>query len=104
MRKKRGEYYFSDTSEEFGSVLDDYVKALGLKNKLNERKVLELYPQVVGATFARYTTNLVLEHGRLYISLNSSMVRNELMMVRTKLMDSLNKAVGAEVVRDIVLR
>lgn len=95
---------FKDTSRKLDSVLEDYVKALGLKQKLNERQVVELYPEIVGPVFARYTTNVVMEHGRLYIHLSSSMVRNELMMVRTKLQKSLNDAVGAEIVRDIVLR
>ncbi len=40
----------------------------------------------------------------LFIHLNSSVVRNELLMLREELRKKLNEKAGAEVIREIVLR
>jgi hypothetical protein len=40
----------------------------------------------------------------LYVHLNSSVVRNELLMLREALREKLNKKAGSEVIKDIVLR
>jgi len=40
----------------------------------------------------------------LYVHLNSSVVRNELLMLREALKEQLNKKAGSEVIKDIVLR
>jgi hypothetical protein len=38
------------------------------------------------------------------VHLNSSVVRNELLMLRQELMEKLNQKAGTEVIRDIVLK
>jgi len=40
----------------------------------------------------------------LHVHLNSSVVRNELLMLREVLREKLNSKAGSEVIRDIVLR
>jgi hypothetical protein len=40
----------------------------------------------------------------LYINLDSSVIRNELMMARSKIVEAINKEMGAEVIKDLVLR
>jgi hypothetical protein len=40
----------------------------------------------------------------LYVHLNSSVVRNELLMLRETLREKLNQKAGSEVIKDIVLR
>ena len=50
---------------------------------------------------ARDTTHLYIKHKTLYVKLNSPALREELGYAKSKLIKSLNKAAGVEVIEDI---
>lgn len=88
-------------SQSLGDVLKELLKVQHLDKKLNEKKLLNSWEAVVGAPIAKYTTEKFLKNKVLHIKLSSSVLRNELMMSRQHLVDSLNNFVGAEVIVDI---
>ena len=59
---------------------------------------------VVGPVITRYTTNLFIKNQVLYVSLSSSVIRQELMMGREMLIRNLNAQVGSQVIVNIVFR
>ena len=59
---------------------------------------------VVGPVITRYTTNLFIKNQILYVSLSSSVIRQELMMGREMLIRNLNAQVGSQVIVNIVFR
>ncbi len=84
-----------------GEVVNELLKTQHLDKKLNEKKLLNAWVEVVGAAIGKYTTEKYLKNKVLYIKLSSSVLRNELLMSREQLVKSLNKYVGAEVITDI---
>jgi hypothetical protein len=58
----------------------------------------------MGAPVARVTRKVYFRDGIVYVSLYSSVIRNELMMQRNKIVENLNRHVGADIVKDVVLR
>lgn len=73
-------------------------------NKLDEVKVAESWEKVVGGIIGRNTTNIQVRNKILYVKLNSSVLRSELHMAKSKIVKSLNEEVGKDVINDIVLR
>ena len=63
-----------------------------------------LSQQVLGAAVNSYTKELYIKNQALYVQLNSSVLRQELMMNRKILVRRLNDYVGAQVIADIVFR
>ena len=59
---------------------------------------------MVGPVITRYTTNLFIKNQILYVSLSSSVIRQELMMGREMLIRNLNAQVGSQVIVNIVFR
>ena len=59
---------------------------------------------MVGPVITRYTTNLFIKNQVLYVSLSSSVIRQELMMGREMLIRNLNAQVGSQVIVNIVFR
>jgi hypothetical protein len=72
-----------------------------LAQKLAETRLMDSWEKVLGSTVLRYTANMFIKNRRLYVKLNSSVVKNELMMCREKLIKNLNKEAGAQVIDDI---
>ena len=89
-------------AEELGSVIMRYLRLQGLEAPLNEYRLIEAWPTVAGSAVAAYTDSLRIYNQKLYVKLKSPALRANLMMERGRLVRSLNEAVGASVIVDIV--
>jgi len=85
-------------------ALDDYIKEMNLGEKLNEASVLNTWEDTVGRAISSRTKKIYIRDHVLYVHLSSSVVRNELLMLREALKDKINRKAGTEVIKDIVLR
>jgi predicted nucleic acid-binding Zn ribbon protein len=77
---------------------------MNLGGKLSEIAVINSWEEIVGKAISSRTTKIFIKDHILYVHLNSSVVRNELLMLREALREKLNKNAGSEVIIDIVLR
>ena len=85
-------------------AVHDYIREMHLDGKLNEIGIINSWEETVGKAIASRTLNLYIKDKVLYVHMNSSVVRNELLMLRQTLLEKLNEKAGSEVIKDIVLR
>ena len=85
-------------------AVNDYIKEMNLGEKLSEVTVISSWEAIVGKAISSRTSKIFIKDHILYVHLNSSVVRNELLMLREALKEQLNKKAGSEVIKDIVLR
>jgi hypothetical protein len=85
-------------------AINDYIREMNLGGKLSEVAVINSWEEIVGKAISSRTTKIFIKDHILYVHLNSSVVRNELLMLREALKEQLNKKAGSEVIKDIVLR
>jgi hypothetical protein len=85
-------------------AIRDYITEMKLDGKLSEVTVINSWEEIVGKAISSRTTRIYIKDHILYVHLNSSVVRNELLMLREVLKEKLNGKAGSEVVREIVLR
>ena len=84
-------------------VLDDFFEGNPLlQEKLAETKLLNSWGKALGAGVEHYTESLYVKKRCLYVRLTSSVLKNELMMCREKLVQNLNDAAGRSVIDGIV--
>ena len=87
-----------------GEALSDYIKEMHFESKLNEVGVLNSWESVVGRSISIHTKKLYIKSGVLYVYLDSSVVRNELHMLKQPLLQKINEKAGSKVINEIVLR
>jgi predicted nucleic acid-binding Zn ribbon protein len=85
-------------------AMQDYIKEMKLGDKLREVGILDSWENTVGKAISSRTTRVYIKDGILYVHLKSSIVRNELLMIREALREKLNERAGAEVIKDIVFK
>ena len=85
-------------------AVNDYIKEMNIGGKLSEVTIINSWEEIVGKAISSRTTKIFIKDHTLYVHLNSSVVRNELLMLRQELMEKLNQKAGTEVIRDIVLK
>lgn len=86
-----------------GEALSDLVREYRLEKGLKEAEILNIWESIAGRVITARTKRTYLRDGVLHIHLTSSVVRNELMMLRDSLKNRINSRAGEEVVREIVL-
>ena len=85
-------------------AIKDYIKEMNLDVKLSEVGVINSWEEIVGKAISSRTSKIYIKDHILYVHLSSSVVRNELLMLRQALKEKLNEKAGSEVVKNIVLR
>ena len=83
-------------------VLQKLFDAYGWTEKMDGVQIVNSWETVVGGIFAKHTTNLYVKNKKLYVILDSSVLRNELYMERSSLVKKLNIEVGKEVIDEII--
>lgn len=93
-----------NNTENIGDVLRRFLREEGLETPLNEKRLLDAWNDVLGPFITSYTKELFIKNQVLYVHLTSAPLRQELMMRRQKLVDELNRHVGATVITNIMFR
>ena len=91
-------------TQPLGDVIRDYLRALDIDKKLLEVRLMETWPNVVGIAVAKRTDKLYIQNKVLFVHLNSSIVRSELLRIRESLPKALNERVGAIIINEVVIR
>ena len=73
----------------------------GLETPLQQKRLVEAWPEVAGPLVARYTLNTYIYNQTLYVRLSNPALRADLSMMRTALTKKLNDYVGEQVITDI---
>ena len=85
-------------------AVNDFIKEMNLGEKLSEVGVINSWKDIVGKAISSRTSKIYIKDHILYVHLNSSVVRNELLMLRETLKEKLNEKAGNEVIKNIILR
>ena len=96
MRKKN--------TELLSDVIRQVLKEQHLDKPLNEKRLMDAWPVVLGDNIMKYTSGLSVKNRVLYVNLTSSVLRHDLFLSREEIKNSLNRQVGGEVINDIVFR
>ena len=86
-----------------GQVINEVLGEYKIDSKLKETRIIAAWPEVLGP-LAKPTDVLYIKNKVLFVSLLSSVVHNELSMMRSTLIRRLNEKVGEEVIVDIIFR
>lgn len=86
------------------SLLHQFVKSNRLEKGLAEYRLMKSWKDLLGITVAKKTKSLRIQNRKLYVTLHSSVVRNELSLIKSSLIPKLNEAAGMDVIDDVVLR
>lgn len=87
-----------------GSAIKSYLKEAKFDQKLAEVDTVSSWESIIGKPIARATTSIFIKNEVLYIHLNSSIVRNELFMMRSDIVRAVNDHAGRVIVKSIVLK
>jgi len=85
-------------------VLDEYLHENKLDTRLKERELIRQWESVTGKMVARSTHSIYIKNRTLFVEVRSSVIKNELIMIRDGLIIALNDSVGENLIQKIVIK
>ncbi len=89
-------------TQSLSEVLKDYIREAKIERKLKEVDVVESWENLLGKTIAHYTRNIYIRKQVLFVEISSSVVKNELFMMREEIRRKINEKEGEEIVKTII--
>ena len=82
-------------------VIDRWLKAYGMDGKMKELDIIAAWPEMMGTAVAHRTKEITIRNGTLYLKLDSSVMRNELLNGKQVIILRINEKAGYAMIRDI---
>jgi hypothetical protein len=87
-----------------GEVIKESLKDLNIDQKLKEVHVINSWDKFVGKTVAKATKGIYIKDKKLFLKINSSVIRNELLIIKKGIIKRINEFNGGEIINDIIIR
>ena len=87
-----------------GDALREFIKENKLQKGMDKVNAREAWTNLMGNGVNNYTTDVELRNGVLFVSLSSSVLREELSHGKSKIIHLLNEELRIDLIRELVLR
>ncbi|HBK20610.1 MAG TPA: DUF721 domain-containing protein [Cryomorphaceae bacterium] len=95
--------YKVSNEQSMGEALSLWLDRYRLRRGTDETRVLQAWDELMGPSVVRQTTTKKVQNQILYVQLESAVVRKELLMVKSKIVSSINEHLGREAIKDVHL-
>ncbi|MBR6456109.1 MAG: DUF721 domain-containing protein [Prevotella sp.] len=92
---------FKQQPQALSEILQQFLREQGLETPLRQKRLIDAWEKVTGATVARYTGEKFIKNQTLHVKITSPALRHDLSMMRSQLVKRLNAEVGAMVIADV---
>lgn len=90
-------------AQSIGEIFDEVLRQNNLDDTFNEQKACFLWPEVVGPQINRRTTRRFVDHGVMHVYISSAPLKSELEFLKPRIIQLLNNAVGAPVIKALMI-
>ena len=92
---------FRKEVKSIGELILKNLRAQGLETPLQQKRLIAVWPEVMGEMIAGYTQDLYIRNQTLNVRLTSPALRADLSLMKPEIVKKLNAAVGSQVIADI---
>ena len=86
-----------------GDVLRQFIRNEGLETPLLQKRVVDAWEKVTGRVVAQYTAEKFIKNQVLFVKITNPALRQDLSMVRSRLLQKIVDKVGSQVVTQIAV-
>lgn len=87
-----------------GNVLKQFLESTTIGSNMSQQEAVLLWPKVAGEAIAKYTQNVSIYNGTLFVQLKSSIAADAIRTRQQELVEKMNQELGASIVKEIRTR
>jgi len=95
------EYKRNSNETPLSEVIDKLMRAYRLDGKMKELDILEAWPEMMGIAVSNRTKNITIKNKTLYLTMDSSVMRDELLHGKQIIIQRINEKAGFEMINDV---
>lgn len=84
-------------------AIKQMLKVYRIDRKFDETALIAAWPELIGSAIANRTTQLYIRDKKLYVKVESAVIKHELMLMRRQILGRMNEHVGKVIVEELVL-
>ncbi|HWB64478.1 MAG TPA: DUF721 domain-containing protein [Chitinophagales bacterium] len=86
-----------------GQAIDMMIGNLKLQGKLDESRIKDAWPLLMGGPIAKHTSSVSFKDGKMYVKVELPALKQELGYSREKIRDLFNAELGRQVIKDVFI-
>ena len=83
-------------------AIEQMLQVYKLKRKYDETNVIASWPQLVGKSVANRTKELFIHDKKMFLRIASSVIKNELMLMRSQIIEKINNEANGTLIEEII--
>jgi predicted nucleic acid-binding Zn ribbon protein len=83
-------------------AIEQMLQVYKIKRRFDETGIIAAWPQLVGKSVANRTKELFIHDKKLFLRIESSVIKNELVLMRMQIINKINEDAKGILIEDIV--
>lgn len=83
-------------------AIEQMLQVYKIKRRFDETSVIAHWPELVGKSVANRTKELFIHNKKMFLRIESSVIKNELMLMRTQIIEKINDEAKTVLVDEII--
>lgn len=83
-------------------AIEQMLNVYKLRKKFDETSLVAAWPEMMGNAIANRTKDIFIRDRKMFVRIESSVIKNELVMMRSNIIDKLNERAGGSVIDEII--
>jgi hypothetical protein len=83
-------------------AIEQMLQVYKIKRRFDETAIIASWPELVGKPVANRTKELFIHDKKLFLRIESSVIKNELMLMRTQIINKINDEAKGILVEEII--
>ncbi len=84
-------------------AIEQMLNVYKLKRRYDETALIAAWPEMMGTAIANRTKLIYIRDRKLYLRVESSVIKNELLLLRNQIVEKMNERAGVRVIEEVVL-
>lgn len=93
-----------DNTQKLSSIINKVINKNNLRHKIDQLSIIDIWRDIIGENIQKYVKEEKVKDYTLYIKLKSSVVRNEISYNKSRIIEKINKKIGKQAIKEIVLK
>ncbi|MFD2873144.1 DUF721 domain-containing protein [Mucilaginibacter ximonensis] len=83
-------------------AIEQMMQVYKIKRKFDETAIIAHWPNIVGKAVASRTKEIFVLDKKLFLRIESSVIKNELMMIRDQIIDRINTEANTLLIQEVI--
>lgn len=83
-------------------AIEQMLQVYKIKRRFDETGIITAWPQMVGKSVANRTKEIFIHDKKLFLRIESSVIKNELIMMRSQIIEKINNEAKTVLVEEII--